>query len=115
MARSSGKIILACSLLALSCGGAAAQDSSLVAGGGPVAGAGLSGQSLALVPPAPRVVPASSAAPVDVDAEDPKEAGAASSSAQRAPLKERMAALLRALYLMSAGGNGRPFPTIPAE
>lgn len=112
MARPPSKIVLACSLVAFYGATAAAQESSPLAGSGPIAGSGLTGPSLALAPPVPRVIPAASALPVETD--DPKDA-AAPTTQWRAPLNERMAALLRALYLMSAGGNGRPFPTIPAE
>lgn len=106
MVRSPIKIILACGLLALPCATAAAEEPAARAE------SGLTGPSLALAPPVPRVIPAASAASGDGD--DAKDA-AASPAPPRPALNERMAALLRALYLMSAGGNGRPFPTIPAE
>ena len=31
------------------------------------------------------------------------------------PTNERVDALMRALFLLSAGGNSRPFPTIPMQ
>lgn len=45
----------------------------------------------------------------------PRNTPGAAAAAPRDPAAARMDALLRALYLLTAGGTDRPFPTMPQE